>query len=217
MKKLRWLASTNAKDIAILYFIFSIFSAIVGTSLSIIIRLELASTGIQFIFNEEKYSQIYNVIITSHALLMIFYFVMPALIGGFGNYYLPILIGAVDMAMPRLNNISFWLMPSSLLILIISTFVNQGAGTGWTLYPPLSSLIGHSDSSVDLAIFALHIAGLSSLLGAINFIATVINMKCPGMKLSNMPLFVWTVFITAILLLLTLPILAVRNYIIINW
>lgn len=200
----RWFLSSNAKDIGVLYLIYALFAGLVGTAFSVLIRLELSGPGVQYIAD----NQLYNSIITAHAIIMIFFMVMPALIGGFGNFLLPLGLGGPDMGFPRLNNISYLLLIPSIVLFLFAGGIENGVGTGWTLYPPLSGIQSHSGPSVDLAIFGLHLSGISSLLGAMNFMTTTFNMRSPGIRLHKLILFAWAVVITAVLLLLSLPVLA---------
>jgi cytochrome c oxidase subunit I len=188
-----------------MYLVFAIVGGLAGVFLSLMMRAELMQPGLQIFADPHMF----NVFVTGHELIMVFFMIMPAMIGGFGNWFTPLMIGAPDMAFPRMNSISFWLLPFSFLVLFLSMFLEggQGVGSGWTIHAQFPAY-GSPGSAMGLAIFALLLAGTSSILGAINFITTIFNMRAPGMTLHRMPLFVWSILVTAFLLLFSLPVLA---------
>ena len=222
----RFLFATNHKDIGTLYILFAVAAGFIGGGMSILMRMELQEPGIdvfnrlaEFVYGtppelaKDVAKNMYNSVITAHGLIMIFFSVMPALIGGYGNWFVPIMIGAPDMAFPRMNNISFWLLVAAFALAVISLFMEgspgmQGFAGGWVLYPPFSSNTGSPGPAMDFLILSIHLAGASSILGAINFITTIFNMRAPGMTLHKMPLFAWSILVTAFLLVLTIPVLA---------
>lgn len=182
---------------------FGVWAGIVGTGLRVLIRMELARPGENLMGR-----QTYNMVVTIHAFIIIFFLVIPILIGGFGNWLVPLIITAPDMAFPRLNNLRFWLLPWSLVLMLLSIVVGEGSGCGWTLYPPLRAIMQHSGPAVDITIFSLHLAGLSSILGAINFYSTIYNIRPDGIRLGRLGLFPWSIIVTAVLLILAVPVLA---------
>ena len=223
----RWFMSTNHKDIGILYLFTAGLLGFVSVSFTIYMRLELMEPGVQYMCMENldrvanaaalsagectPNGHLWNVLITGHGILMMFFVVIPALFGGFGNYFMPLMIGAPDMAFPRLNNLSYWMYFTGSTLAVLSIITpggndQAGSGVGWVLYAPLSTREG--GMSMDFAIFAIHVSGASSILGAINMITTFLNMRAPGMTLHKVPLFAWSIFVTAFLILLSLPVLA---------
>jgi len=201
----KWLWSTNHKKIGLMYLIFGVFAGFISVLFSLLIRLQLSFPNNNFL--EDNY-QFYNMIVSMHGIIMLFFVIVPISLGGFGNFFVPIMIASPDMAFPRLNNFSFWLLPSSFLFLLISPFCDGGAGTGWTLYPPLSSTLGHANMSVDFVILSFHLVGVSSILASINFICTILFFKHESMCMNNLPLYVWSVLVTSFLLILAIPVLA---------
>lgn len=204
----RFVYATGHKDIGLMYLWFAIFAGIAGGGLSMVMRAELMEPGLQFFKNPH----LYNVLATGHGLIMIFFVILPAMIGGFGNWLVPLMIGAPDMAFPRLNNFAFWLLPVAFGFLIASFFTGgdlggRGIGGGWMLYAPLSTS-GSPGPAIDFVIVALHTAAASTVLTAITFITTILNMRCPGMTLSKLPVFVWSILVAAFLLLFSMPVLA---------
>ena len=219
----RWFMSTNHKDIGILYLFTSGLVGLISVIFTVYMRLELMEPGVQYMCMEgmrfvadaarecTPNGHVWNATVTAHGILMMFFVVIPALFGGFGNYFMPLQIGAPDLAFPRMNNLSFWMYVAGTSLAVASLFApggedQLGAGVGWVLYPPLSTR--ESGYSMDLAIFAVHLSGASSILGAINMITTFLNMRTPGMTLHKVPLFGWSIFVTAWLILLSLPVLA---------
>ncbi|WP_018631799.1 cytochrome c oxidase subunit I [Neomegalonema perideroedes] len=211
----RWFCSTNHKDIGILYFLVAAVVGLVSVAFTMYMRLELMQPGVQYMTNADgtPNGNLWNIMVTGHGILMMFFVVIPALFGGFGNYFMPLMIGAPDMAFPRLNNLSFWLYVCGSALAVLASVISlmdtsqTGIGVGWVLYAPLSTS-GSPGMAMDIAIFAVHVSGASSILGAINIIATFLNMRAPGMTLHKTPLFAWSIFITAFLILLSLPVLA---------
>jgi cytochrome c oxidase subunit 1 len=219
----RWFMSTNHKDIGLLYLVVAALAGFISVAFTVYMRLELMEPGVQYMCLEgarfiadasaecTPNGHLWNVMITYHGVLMMFFVVIPALFGGFGNYFMPLQIGAPDMAFPRMNNLSFWMYVAGTALGVASLLApggngQLGSGVGWVLYPPLSTTEG--GYSMDLAIFAVHVSGASSILGAINMITTFLNMRAPGMTLFKVPLFSWSIFVTAWLILLALPVLA---------
>ena len=219
----RWFMSTNHKDIGILYIFTAGLMGLVSVLFTVYMRLELMEPGVQYMCLEgarmfaaetsecTPNGHLWNVLITGHGILMMFFVVIPALFGGFGNYFMPLQIGAPDMAFPRMNNLSYWMYVAGCSLAVASLLTpggndQLGSGVGWVLYAPLSTSEG--GMSMDFAIFAVHMSGASSILGAINMITTFLNMRTPGMTLHKVPLFAWSIFVTAWLILLSLPVLA---------
>ena len=225
----RWFMSTNHKDIGILYLFTGGLAGLVSVIFTIYMRMELMHPGVQYMCQEgarliasadtcTPNGHLWNVMITYHGVLMMFFVVIPALFGGFGNYFMPLQIGAPDMAFPRMNNLSYWMYVAGLSLGVASMLspggngdltsgLGPGSGVGWVLYPPLTTT-AEGGYAMDLAIFAVHLSGASSILGAINMITTFLNMRTPGMTLHKVPLFGWSIFVTSWLILLSLPVLA---------
>ncbi len=218
----RWFMSTNHKDIGILYLFTAAVVGFISVGFTVYMRMELMNPGVQHMCMEgarlitsdevcTPNGHLWNVLVTAHGILMMFFVVIPALFGGFGNYFMPLHIGAPDMAFPRMNNLSYWLYVAGTSLAVASVLApggndQAGSGVGWVLYPPLST--NEAGWSMDLAIFAVHVSGASSILGAINMITTFLNMRAPGMTLHKVPLFAWSIFVTAWMILLCLPVLA---------